>query len=107
MIQPGETYELVKGLWDGSWETHKTCLGCTRIRQHFCPGGWIYTMLAEQVADCIGFNYTRDDDEEDECDEPCMYPGCEACADYWRRMVAEGRWKPGEGWTDKGLGLRK
>ena len=104
-IESGEQYELVKGLWDGSWETHKTCIGCTRIRQHFCSSGWLYGALAEQIKDCIGFDYTADD-EDDDCGEPCPYPGCESCADYWRRMVAEGRWKLGVGWTDKGLGWK-
>ena len=103
-IEPGETYELVNGVWIEKWETYKTCLGCERIRDHFCSDGWIYTCLAEHVAECVGFDYTADDDDEDDdCGEPCQYPGCESCADYWRRMVAEGRWEPGRGWTDKGL----
>lgn len=105
-IERRETYELVKGLWDGRWETYKTCLGCTRIRDHFCSDGFIYTALAELVSECIGFDYTADDDEDD-CDAPCQYPGCDECRDYWLRMVAEGRWEPGRGWTDKGLGLRR
>lgn len=104
-IAPGETYEHVRGLWDGDWSTHKTCLGCKRIRQHFCSDGWLYGELSELIRDCIGFDYTADlEDDDDDCGEPCQYPGCEACADYWRRMVAEGRWEPGRGWTDRGLG---
>lgn len=103
-ILSGEQYEVVRGLWDGSWETHKTCLGCTRIRRHFCSEGWLYGGLPGQIWDCIGFDYTVDDDEDDECAEPCQYPGCGECEEYWRRMVQEGRWEPGKGWTDKGLG---
>lgn len=105
-IEPGEQYELVKGLWDERWETHKTCLGCTRIRKHFCSSGWIYTALAEQVADCIGFNYTLDDDDDDddECGGPCRYEErCELCEPYWLRMIADGLWETGKGWTDAGI----
>lgn len=104
-IAVGESYEYVRGLWCGHWETHKTCPGCVNIRDDFCPSGWIYGSLAEQLEACLGFNYARDldDDDEDECEEPCQYPGCEICQDYWRRMVAERRWEPGKGWTDKGL----
>ena len=27
-IQPGETYQHVAGIWDGSFDTHKTCPHC-------------------------------------------------------------------------------
>lgn len=57
-IQPGQTYELVKGLWDGRWDTFKTCIGCTRIREDLCPHGWLHGGLAEQVQECLGFDYT-------------------------------------------------
>ena len=65
-IEKGEQYEVVKGLWDGRWETHKTCLGCTRIRQHFCSDGWLYGGLAEQVSECVGFNYAADEEDDDD-----------------------------------------
>lgn len=41
----------------------------------------------------------RDDEQEWECGEPCPYPGCAQCSEYWVRMVHEGLWKPGVGWT--------
>lgn len=56
-IPPGKTYERVKGLWDDRWYTFKTCLGCVRIREHFCAHGWVYGDLAEQVSECIGYDY--------------------------------------------------
>lgn len=40
---------------------------------------------------------------EDECLRPCPYPGCADCERYWERMVREGLWVPGEGWTRKAL----
>ena len=60
IIKPGETYELCTTLYDGEWSTHKTCLGCTRIRDHFCAYGWMWGGVAEQVVDCIGYNYTEE-----------------------------------------------
>ena len=56
-IEPGERYESFTGLINGGWEHHKTCLGCLRIRQHLSPDGWIWGGLAEQVEECVGFNY--------------------------------------------------
>lgn len=41
--------------------------------------------------------------EEDDCLGPCPYPGCADCEHYWERMVKEGLWVPGEGWTKKAL----
>jgi hypothetical protein len=72
VIEKGETYEYVRGLWEGDWSTHKTCLGCKRVRQHLCSSGWRYGGLAEQVAECVGFDYTADpeDDEGDDDDGP-------------------------------------
>ena len=58
-IAPGETYEYVVGKWD-DFETFSTCLGCSRIRQAFCSGGYIFGQLADQVSECIGFDYTED-----------------------------------------------
>ena len=31
-IEPGEKYQLLKGLWDGSWGDYKTCLDCVELR---------------------------------------------------------------------------
>ena len=56
-IQKGERYERVRGKSDGEIFEAKTCLGCTRIRQHWMPDGWYYGTVAESVAECIGFNY--------------------------------------------------
>ncbi len=56
-IEPGEQYQVAAALWDGEWATFKTCLGCSRIRNRFCPGGFIFGELAEQIKECVGFNY--------------------------------------------------
>lgn len=45
-IAKGESHEIDKGLWDGRWDTFRTCLLCVEIRGHFdCGGGWIYECL--------------------------------------------------------------
>lgn len=63
-IKPKEKYHIVTGLWEHEWSTFKTCLGCSRIRNHFCKYGFIFGNLAEQIEECIGFNYLSDEMEE-------------------------------------------
>jgi hypothetical protein len=70
VIKPGEHYERVRILYDGDWETAKTCLGCWRIRERFCSNGHHYGCLAEQMTTCLGFNYTADPATYPEDDEP-------------------------------------
>ncbi len=61
IIKKGEKYEVCSLLSSSKWERYKTCLGCTRIRDAFCPNGWYIGGLANQVSDCIGFNYVTGD----------------------------------------------
>lgn len=42
-------------------------------------------------------------DDGYDCMSPCPSPGCEYCKHYWERMVEEGLWVPGEGWTKRAL----
>ena len=65
-IPRGVLYEHVSGLWDQHWSTFKTCKTCTRIRDHYCPNGGEYGGLAEQIWDCIGFDYRKVPTDEDE-----------------------------------------
>jgi len=65
-IIPGEKYEYSSQVYDNEWSTNKTCLGCRRIRDRFCPNGWIWGGVAEAVEECIGFNYVTDDQREEE-----------------------------------------
>lgn len=49
-IPKGSKYERVKGVWDGSWSTFKTCLSCVEIREHFaCETGWVYGEVWQQL----------------------------------------------------------
>ncbi len=34
-IPAGEIYRLASGLWDGGWDTYKTCLDCVEIEDRF------------------------------------------------------------------------
>lgn len=52
-IQIGETYEYVKGMWEGDWNTYKTCLDCKSIRDVFFDS-WIYTEIWENFRDEFG-----------------------------------------------------
>lgn len=36
-IPPGTRYELAKGLWDGAWSTHRTCVTCDAVRRDVAP----------------------------------------------------------------------
>jgi hypothetical protein len=49
-IVKGTRYENVKGLWDGSMSTHKTCLSCREIRNHFaCSSGFYFERLWDDL----------------------------------------------------------
>ncbi len=42
-ISVGESYHLLRGIWDGDFETYKTCDICTRVRDDATrDGGCIY-----------------------------------------------------------------
>ena len=84
-IRPGEKYHAASGIhpdhldgWDDYYyddattpeqENHRqfydTCLGCKRIADRFCSGGYVLGGLAEQMEDCIGFYYPDDTGDDD------------------------------------------
>lgn len=70
-IAPGETYEVVSGLYDGQWETFKTCPDCVELRDAltemdcFC---WYHGSLLDDIQNQfleakfspgLRFNYLR------------------------------------------------
>ena len=63
-IRPGEQYEVQKYVFEGTFETHKTCSECVEIRDMFF---------------CDGYHYgqTRDDLNDDLIDADCELP--ESC----------------------------
>ena len=57
-IRPGQQYEDATGIdSEGEPYRYRTCLPCKRIREHYCPSGWLWGCLAETLMDCIGFDY--------------------------------------------------
>lgn len=70
-IQKGEKYQKADGCWDHSWQHYKTCKFCVKLRDQYCPGGYIYGELAESIYECMGFWYPSDPSTwEDEPREP-------------------------------------
>lgn len=68
-IRPGQRYEIAKGVWEYEFRSFKTCEVCVRIRERFCPYGFVYGKVQDAVAECVGFRYAEDpatweDDEE-------------------------------------------
>ena len=53
-IEPGEEYENYKGVSDGEWFVHKTCLGCARIRKQMFKHPPACGFLHEAVEECTG-----------------------------------------------------
>jgi hypothetical protein len=58
-IDPGETYQLIKGLWDGDWCTFKTCAVCETIRTtaqtelDCIPYGNLYEEIGSEFEEAI------------------------------------------------------
>lgn len=48
-ILPGEKYERSSGVWDGDFNTFKTCADCLSTRESFFCGGYIYGALWEYL----------------------------------------------------------
>ena len=63
-ILPGQRYERVDVLSDGSWAHYDTCAPCLAIRKWYCANGWIHGGLAAQIFDCIEFDYREVPEEE-------------------------------------------
>lgn len=51
-IKPGAEYLRERTIYDGHFNTYKTCVDCLSIRQNLC-GDWIYTAVRETVSDAI------------------------------------------------------
>jgi len=67
VIAVGDRYVNEWGLsYEGCPYSYHTCVPCHRIRLHYCPSGWYWGELAEQLSDCIGFNYVTGPDDEDD-----------------------------------------
>ena len=56
-ITPKEKYEYVCGIWEGTFDTHKTCIVCKEIRDTFFCDGWLFEGLFEYL-----YNHINDMD---------------------------------------------
>jgi len=58
VIESGEKYEAVAGVWEGFFETYKTCEDCLSIRNQFFCTGWLYgeihNLLFEHIQEMDG-----------------------------------------------------
>lgn len=52
-IKPGETYETMFGVWEGSHDTHKTCSDCLSIRSELFCDCWFYGQVWENLAEHV------------------------------------------------------
>jgi hypothetical protein len=55
-IARGTVHEVIRGLWEQSWSTYRTCLICVEIRDHFECEGWLF----EHVWDDLQENFFPD-----------------------------------------------
>lgn len=62
-IKPGQRYNKAVGKWDGRLDIYRTCEPCNRIREHYCPGGFIFGELTDTIGNCLGFDYRDPEDE--------------------------------------------
>jgi hypothetical protein len=65
-IKPGDLYLIEAGIWDGEWETFKTCRVCYGVRSDFFKGGFVYGRMWENLYGC----YATGDKEDDAWLEP-------------------------------------
>lgn len=63
IIQSGQKYHKAVGKWDGEFKTFITCMACYRIREEYCPHGYVFGGLREAISDCLGFDYLDVEDE--------------------------------------------
>lgn len=70
IIRVGEKYEKCVGVWDGSFNTHKTCMPCVHIRSEYFECGWNFGAVWEDLANAWDTTTEllltgKDDDDED------------------------------------------
>ena len=58
-ITPGQKYEKIYGKWDGEIMSFRTCLTCVKIRQDYCPEGYMIGELRETLIECLELDYTK------------------------------------------------
>lgn len=67
-IKPGQKYHKAVGVWDGEFQTWRTCWPCKSIRDEHCPHGYIFGGLVQTIWDCMGFDYREQEVSASESD---------------------------------------
>lgn len=60
-IKKDEKYHFVSGMWEGGFDTYRTCLPCHGIRRDFFQCGFIFEKLWDDLWNAFAEN---DDDDE-------------------------------------------
>ena len=50
-IVGGQTYEIVRGKFEGDWFTHKTCPVCLELRDKLFSSGYYHGLILEQISE--------------------------------------------------------
>jgi hypothetical protein len=82
VIPVGKKYQEDTGIYDGRAFRYRTCIGCAAIRQHYCPSGWYWGELRNQILECLGFDYTDAPSEITDDEGPSLYNRDHANAAY-------------------------
>lgn len=53
----------------------RTCLPCWRIRESYCPNGFLWGGLRETLQECLGFDYVTGAGPEDEDEDERVHDG--------------------------------
>ncbi len=101
-IPRGTRHEIVKGLWEDSWSTFRTCLPCAEIRDHFdCGNGFCYGQLWEDLRE----NFFQDMKAGGPCMEGLSPVAKQKLIDermewyFEQDEIDDSAW---EGWTERG-----
>jgi len=78
-ILVGQEHEMVKGKWDGFWESYRTCRICAAVRADFFHS-YIYGMLWDMMEQTYGLGY-------DTILEPGQYDRWDYTDEEWNRLV--------------------
>ena len=65
VIEPGESYEYYRGLFEWGWDTYRTCWFCVKVRDDFFQCGYIFGGLREAFSECYGWDYVDGPQSDD------------------------------------------
>lgn len=91
-IQQGETYEHIKGLWDGTFSTFRTCGLCVAMIKELMISNRILGQLSEELYDCARIAMTTKE----------MTTAIKTTATKWRKVNDHAPIKAGMVWTTGG-----